>query len=178
MLKSVTTSAGPPQLVVRPGDLHDLELVAAMHGRCSDLSLYRRFHAPLPGVSTRMVRSMLAPTAGWSVLVQQQGDAAKDDIVGFACAAPVSDSQVEVGLLVEDRQQRNGVGTRLLHTVAVEASARGYESIQCLAQPDNHAVLSTVRRAGLIGRVAWRDDLLQVSIPVRRLSDSDLPRTA
>lgn len=173
MLESVTTVR--PHLVVRPGELSDLELVEAMHRRCSDLSLYRRFHTPLPRVSARMVRQMLAPNAGWSLLAQQQGELVQGDVVGFASVAPVSASEVEVGLLVEDRHQRQGLGTRLLYGVAVDAANRGYQSIQCLTQPDNDAVLTTVHRAGLIGRVVWHDGLLRISIPVHRLSVTDQP---
>jgi len=169
MLEPVTTAVRP-DLIVRPGELHDMELVEAMHRRCSDHSLYRRFHTPLPRVSARMVRQMLVPNKGWSLLGQHQGD-----VVGFASAAPVSDSVVEVGLLVEDRHQRQGLGTRLLYDVAMDAAARGFQSIECLAQPDNHAVLNTVQRAGLIGRVVWHDGLLHISVPVRRLAaDSSL----
>lgn len=172
MLESVTCPP-TPQLVVRRGELRDAQLVEAMHDRCSDLSLYRRFHAPLPRVSARMVRQLLAPTAGWSVLAEVAGE-----VVGVACAGPVSASELEVGLLVEDRHQRQGLGARLLHGVAVDAAARGYQHIQCLALPENDAVLATVRRADLIGRVTRQDDLLHVSIPVRRLARACLPRTA
>lgn len=177
MLKSVAAAAVRPHLVVRPGGLRDVELVEAMHRRCSDLSLYRRFHAPLPRVSARMVRQMLTPNEGWSLLAQQQGELGQrelgqGDVVGFASVAPVSDSVVEVGLLVEDMHQGQGLGTRLLYGVAMDAASRGYRALTCLTQPDNDAVLSTVRRAGLMGRVAWHDGLLQISIPVRRLSVS------
>ncbi len=177
-----------PHLTIRPGGLHDTESVAAMHARCSDLSLFRRFHAPLPCVSTRMIHQLLAPTDGWSVLGQVDGD-----VVGLACAAPTSAPVVEladlevgvlevgvleVGVLVEDRHQRHGVGARLLHAVAVEAAARGHHSLQLLAQPDNDAVLATVRRTGLVARVVSHEGLLQVSVPVHRLATVDLPRTA
>lgn len=170
MLKSVAAAAVRPHLVIRPGGLRDVELVEAMHRRCSDLSLYRRFHAPLPRVSARMVRAMLAPNHGWSLL--GQGELGRGDVVGFASVAPVSGSEVEVGLLVEDRHQGQGLGTRLLYGVAMGAASRGYQALTCLTQPDNDAVLSTVQRAGLIGRVVWHDGLLQISIPVRRLSVS------
>jgi len=119
-----------------------------------------------------MVRQMLAPTAGWSLLAQLQGEQVRGDVVGFTSVAPVSASEVEVGLLVEDRNQRQGLGTCLLYAVAMDAAARGYDSITCLTQPGNRAVLTTVQRAGLIGRVAWHDGLLKISIPVRRLSVS------
>lgn len=172
MLEQVSTTATPHR-VVRPGDLHDVELVEAMHSRCSDQSIFRRFHAPLSMVSTRMARQLLAPPAGWSLVAQQE-----EDVVAVACAAPVSDSEVELGLLVEDRCQRQGLGARMLHAVAVDAAARGFESVHCVAQPDNTALISTVCKAGLIGRVTWKDGLVQVSVPVHRLRIAELPQTA
>jgi GNAT superfamily N-acetyltransferase len=170
MSDQVTTT---PHLVVRPGGLPDAPLVEAMHERCSDLSLYRRFHAPLPRVSARMTRQLIAPTGGWSLLAQVDGD-----VVALACAAPTSAEELDVGLLVEDRHQRRGLGARLLHGVALEAAARGYQDIRLLAQADNDAVLATVRRAGMIGRVVWEDGLLAVTVPVHRLAARDMPRTA
>lgn len=117
---------------------------------------------------------MLEPVTTTPPVVVRPGE----DVLGLACAAPVSASELEVGLLVEDRHQRQGLGARLLHVVAADAAARGYQSIQCLTQPDNSAVLATVRRAGLIGRVTWHAGLLQVTMPVRRLPLTGLPRTA
>jgi GNAT superfamily N-acetyltransferase len=174
----MSTSA---HLVVRPGGLQDTALVEAMHARCSDLSLYRRFHAPLPRLSTRMVRQPIRPRDGWSLLGQIGAD-----VVALVCASPISPAgatdagtEVEIGLLVEDRHQRHGLGARLLHGAAVEAAARGYRDLKLLAQPDNDAVLATVRRAGLIGRVTCDDGLLRVTVPVHRLAGSgDMPRTA
>lgn len=153
----------------RHGEIHDVEAIEAMHGRCSESSLYRRFHAPLPRVSTRLVRQMVAPTGGWSLLAEHEGD-----VVGFACAAPVSSSEVDVGLLVEDRHQHQGLGARMLHEVALEAAERGFHRIQLFAQPDNERVLATVQRAGLIGRVTWHDHVLLVSMSVHRLTPLEL----
>lgn len=177
MLKPVAPQRRPmttlADVVLRPAELADAAAVEAMHARCSETSLYRRFHTPLPRVSARMVRQLLKPTDGWSLLAERDGE-----VVALACAAPVSASEVEVGLLVEDRQQRQGIGTRLLHEVAVEATARGYRSAQVLAQSDNDRVLATVHRAGLIGRVSWVDQLLCISVPLRQPASRTLSRSA
>lgn len=177
MLKSVAYDRRPTRslsdVTTRYAEITDAEAVEAMHGRCSDLSLYRRFHAPLPRVSSRLVRQMINPTSGWSVVAERG-----DQIVGFACVAPVSALEAEVGLLVEDRHQHQGLGTRMLHEIALDAANRSYESLQIHAQPENNRVLSTVQRAGLVGRVSWADDLLCVSVPIRRLAASGLPQPA
>jgi len=168
-----TTQIGLPLLAIRPGAGHDADAVQAMHNRCSEETLHLRFHAPLPGVSPLMVRQMLEPENGWSLVA-----VGRDRVVGLACAAPVSASAVEVGLLVEDRHQRQGIGSRLLHELAVAAADRGYQRIECRALPENGAALATLRRARLIGRVTWNDGLIHVSTPVRRMPRSDLRQPA
>jgi GNAT superfamily N-acetyltransferase len=142
----------------RYAGVQDVDQVTAMHLRCSAETLHRRFHVPLPHVSTRLVRRLVAPSGGWSVLAELCGE-----VVGLACAGPLSGTELEVGLLVEDAHQGTGVGTRMLRQVAAEAGERGYRTLLLLAQPDNDSVLRTVRRAGLDGVSTWNDGLLEVT---------------
>jgi GNAT superfamily N-acetyltransferase len=93
--------------------------------------------------------------------------------VGHACADPLSGTDLEVGLLVEDAEQHCGIGARMLREVAREASQRGYQTLHCLTQPDNQRILATANRAGLVARLVWEDGLLHVRRPVRGL---DAPR--
>jgi GNAT superfamily N-acetyltransferase len=149
-----TTSA----VRTRDAGVHDVDQLTAMHLRCSAETLHRRFHVPLPHVSGRLVRRLVAPSGGWSVLAELCGE-----VVGLACAGPVSGTELEVGLLVEDAHQGTGVGTRLLRRIATDATERGYRTLVLLAQPDNDSVLRTVRRAGLDGVPEWNDGLLEVT---------------
>lgn len=141
----------------RMGTDDDLAPVTALHDRCSADALLRRFHAPVPRVPDRMVRGLISPHHGWSVLAEHGGD-----VVGMACAGPVSARTVEVGILVEDASQGRGVGSRLLRDVATEAAARGYRSLLCLTQPDNEVVVATIRRVGLPHTLTHTDGLMQV----------------
>src|SRR3954451_16896702 len=104
----------------RYAGVHDLEQVLAMHRRCSPETLHRRFHVPVPVVRERLVRRLLTGP-GWGLLAEQC-----DEVVGLACAGPLSPRELEVGLLVEDSHQGTGVGTRLMRDIAVEARTRGY----------------------------------------------------
>lgn len=171
---AATRTRATTRLASRP----DADRIEAMHARCSATSLYHRFHAPLPCVSSRLVRQLVAPPGGWSLVAEHAGE-----VVGFACAGAVSSFEVEVGVLVEDRHQRNGIGTRLLHQTALEACRRGYLSLQLLTMPENDRLLGTVQAAGLLGHATWQDGLLCVSASVRRLAplafvDDHLPRPA
>ena len=149
----------------RLAGVHDLEQVLAMHRRCSPETLHRRFHVPMPEVPERLVRRLLSSTTTWSVLAEQ-----RDEVVGMACAGPVSDHEVEVGLLVADAHQGTGVGTRLMRDIAAEARLRGYTGMICSTQPDNDSVLRTVRRAGLEGVPSWSDGLMEIAIPLAPLT--------
>jgi len=149
----------------RTATLDDLEPVVAMHARCSPTTLRRRFHVPVPEVHPRLVRRLIEPPRGWSVVAEQCGQ-----VVGLGCAGPLSRTELEVGLLVEDAHQGSGVGARMLRELAREGGLRGYRAIICLAEPDNESVLPTVRRAGLDSVATVVDGLLEivVSLPEPR----------
>jgi len=149
----------------RTATLDDLEPVVAMHARCSPTTLRRRFHVPVPEVHPRLVRRLIEPPRGWSVVAEQCGQ-----VIGLGCAGALSGTELEVGLLVEDAHQGTGVGSRMLRDLAREARLRGYRTLVCLAEADNESVLPTVRRAGLIGIATVVDGLLEivVPLPVRR----------
>lgn len=159
-------------LRTRYGALRDIPEVVAMHDRCSDVSLHQRFHVATPRVGPRIVRLLLMPTDGWSVVAEQGGR-----VVALACAGPLSSVDLEVGLLVEDAHQRRGVGARMMRELAEDASARGYQRVHCLTRPDNDRVAATVRNAGLIARLTWNAGLMDVEMPVRGLA-VDLPQPA
>jgi L-amino acid N-acyltransferase YncA len=164
---TVTTSPVPASpaasITFRHGRPTDQAAVAALHDRCSAESRYRRFHAPLPQAPRRLARATLEPEDGWSVLAERSGN-----VVGLASAGPLSSADLEVGVLVEDGCQGLGIGTALLLAVADEARARGYESLLCLTQPDNAAVLGCVVRSGLAARTRRYDGLMSVVIDLRR----------
>ncbi len=149
----------------RTATLDDVEPVVALHARCSPTTLHRRFHVPVTDVPEPLVRRLIEPPRGWSVVAEQCGD-----VVGLGCAGPLSATELEVGLLVEDAHQGTGVGSRMLRDLAHEARLRGYHTLVCLAEADNESVLPTVRRAGLDGVATVRDGLLEilVPLPVRR----------
>jgi predicted N-acetyltransferase YhbS len=158
---------GPHQVVLRRGTLADAAAVVAMHGRCSADTVHRRYHAPMPRVSSRFARRLLAPDGGLSVVAT-----VGTTVVGIGMLAPEHVEpdgpvcRVEAGLMVEDRWQRRGLGTRLLHELAVAAAQSGHDEITCLVQPRNDAVLRAVRRAGLRALVSREDGVDRCRIPV------------
>lgn len=150
-----------PLVRTRHATVSDVGAVVDLHARCSEATLRRRFHVPVTQITERLARQLVAPRDGWSVLAEQCGE-----VVGLACAGPLSPTLLEVGILVEDRHQSTGIGSRLLRDLAGDAHTRGYRALLCLAEPDNESVLPTVHRAGLEGAPAVVDGLLEVMVPL------------
>ena len=139
----------------------DVAGVQELYDRCSPSTLEQRFHLPVARVSTGLVRELVTPHRGWSLLAEQG-----EEIVGHGCAGETSRSQVEVGLLVDDAFQGTGVGTRLMRDMAAIAAERGYGSLVCCVAPDNPSVLPTVQRAGLPHSSSYVDGVVEIEVPL------------
>jgi ribosomal protein S18 acetylase RimI-like enzyme len=150
----------------------DLAAVHDLYRRCSPRTLESRFHAPVDTVPVRLVRRLLQPEGGWSLLAEQGSE-----VVGHGVAGPVLPSTVEVGLLVDDAFQGTGVGSRLVRDLAAAACARGFTSMVCSVEPDNESVLPTVRKAGLGAVPSHEDGILEIHLPLRAAC-ADLRRPA
>lgn len=162
-------SPAPVGPVLRFAQLADAPAVARMHQRCSQDSLLRRFHAPMPRLAWRAVRGLVSPPGG-SALVADTGT----EVVGMAVVAPLAEGAMEVGLLVEDGRQGEGIGSALLYKAARLAAARGAGDLVCVIQSDNHALLPTVQRSGLTGRLRSDGATVEVRIPLQDVPALDL----
>lgn len=155
--------------LLRAGSVADARAVMAMHARCSAESVYRRYHAPVPHVSSRLARAVLDPQGGTSMVVTVGAE-----VVALGMFAPAAGgtrgATAELGLLVEDRWHHRGLGSRLLRALALEAADRGFETLTCSVQPDNQAVLPLLRRSGLRVHASHADGVTEYAIPVAKLS--------
>lgn len=143
----------------RHATFEDVGSVLALLERCTPQTLEHRFHVPVERVSERLVRELVTPLRGWSIVAEQGGE-----VIGHGCAAETSAYQVEVGLIVDDAFQAMGVGTRLMRDLASAAAERSYGSLLCSVQPDNHSVLPTVRRAGLPSVQSYVDGVVEIEV--------------
>ena len=151
------------EVVVRPGVATDAEALVAMHHRCSAEVLLRRYRQPVGRLTPRDAVALLEPEGGRSVVVLEG-----DDLVAAGLVVPDGD-QLLLALHVEDARQRRGLGARLLRALAVEAVGLGWDEVVCLVQPGDSAVLSTVRRAGLLALVSYADGTCHHRLPLARL---------
>jgi GNAT superfamily N-acetyltransferase len=132
-----TLRVGQHPLTVRPSTARDLAAVAQMHGRCSARSLLDRYRSGgrPPAVAAldlalRRPYSIVAETPAGDVVAT--GSLGHDGIHNPYC--------VEVGLLVEDRWQRLGIGTELMSHLAGAAQVAGYHELIAYPATAMHAV--------------------------------------
>ena len=132
-----TLRVGSEVLTVRPSAARDLAAVAQMHSRCSARSLLDRYRSGgrPPAVAAldlalRRPYSIVAETPTGDVVAT--GSLGHDGIHNPHC--------VEVGLLVEDRWQRLGIGTELMSHLAGAAQIAGYRELIAYPATAMHAV--------------------------------------
>lgn len=121
----------------------DEPLVRRMYDRLSAASLYRRFFSPPVG-SDRFVRAILRVDALERVAVAAVEGG---EVVGLAQYSRRSDdASADLGLLIADGWQKQGLGTRLVAALADRASAAGIARFSVDVQGDNHGALRLLRR--------------------------------
>lgn len=176
----------PPRLALRLGSPHDVRALVRMHGHCSQLSLTRRYLAPMPVLGGRLAGRLLCPPGGFSIVADRGGR-----LAGIATVAPYVDADAwaltpegpgpprgDIGQLVADHDQRQGVGTALLLASAREGGRHGFEELAMTVLPDNPAVLGLVHAAGLRARVGMRDGLTQITVTLDGARAADRRRSA
>ena len=106
---------------------------------------------------------LLCPPGGFSLVAERD-----HRVVGVTTVAPDDDAAgaAEVGQLVSDAYQRQGIGTALLVAAAQEAYRRGFTALRLVVSPGSRAVLPMVKAAGLRARITPPDGLIRVEIPL------------
>ncbi len=157
-----TVPAG--EVVVRPASAADTAALMAMHARCSADTVYRYYGVPLARLDLRLARRMLLGEGGALVAV------AGGQLVGLATVASVVDGRSEATLLVEDRWQRRGIGTKLLGTACREAATAGATEVVLRGPAQSPAAIAMVFGSGLRARVKLSGDQLVVTVSTRGLT--------
>ena len=112
-----------------------------MVGRCSAMTLYRRFHGVTDGV--RYAEQVLADAAGHDSYAAWSGDRC----VGLG-NLHVSDDTAEIGVLVEDGWQRRGVGSALVVALVRRARERRSPFLRADLLADNRFALQALASVG------------------------------
>ncbi|WP_204051070.1 GNAT family N-acetyltransferase [Microbispora siamensis] len=124
----------------RPGD--DEERVRLFLEGLSQATLTNRFFVGPGRPSASLIRAMTARDDRRDALLALHGDA----VIGHAMSH-LAEGEAEIAVVVDDRWQNLGVGSRLVRTLLRRASVRGAVVVGMDVMTENRRVLSMVRRA-------------------------------
>jgi GNAT superfamily N-acetyltransferase len=150
---------------VRRGCLDDSDELVAMHARCSAETVFRRYHTAMPHLPARMAHALLQPEHGWSLVMTS-----RDGLIGVAMLAVDGTGGADVGIMVEDRWQRRGLGARLMCELAIQAADQRLSTLTCVTQAENTALLATLKNAGLTARITHVDGVIHATTSIAKLS--------
>jgi len=120
--------------------------------RLSPEARFKRFFAPISELTERQLERV---TAGDSPdHVSLAAFDATGRVVGLAEYAVEDGADAEFGVVVEDRLQRSGLGTRLIGRLLERARERGLAALNGLVLSDNWPMLSL---AAKLGFELWQD---------------------
>jgi RimJ/RimL family protein N-acetyltransferase len=152
-------------LKVRPLRAGDALLLQDLYQRLSPTTLYSRYFRPYqpPLAELQQICQLRADEgAGVIALVERP----QVQVIGFAqyLINQRQPATAEVGFLVEDRFQGQGVGRTLFQHLAQRATRQGIQTFTAYVQPDNNAMLRLFRQSGLPVTVQFADGLHEVRI--------------
>jgi L-amino acid N-acyltransferase YncA len=160
---------------VRLARPEDAEAVAAMHERCSEQTLYRRYLTAVGQWRDVTLRRLTGGHRGATLVVMSE----EGTIVGLGHVFPVAPADshtAEIAVIVEDAYQRLGIGTRLLRHMLDLAERLGFDEVVGTVLAQNNEMLRVLDAT----RLAWsrqvEDGVLTLRAPLPAVaSDAKYP---
>jgi len=135
---------------IRAPRADDALRLVAMFERCGPDTRYGRFLAPVAHSPARYLADVVDPAPGqWSWLVSRD----PDDVIGVGSLFRTGLRSAEVGLLVEDAEQRRGYGSQLLDLMVVTALAAGITTLDATTLSSSQHVRRMLGRVGTLSVV-------------------------
>ncbi len=130
---------------IRPLAEDDRDGLRAFNTRLSDQSLYRRFfylsHRAADGYVEKLLHTF--DPDHYALVAILDGD-----VVGVASFERVDATTAEIAVLIDDRDQHVGIGTRLLEQLAGVACGLGIHRFTADVLTDNSPMIRMLRRLG------------------------------
>jgi len=125
---------------VRQAVAADRAALNAMFARCTDETRFRRFHGAVKALPERYLTDALSgPPFHYALVAYPRpvADVGTSDpggrdggVVALASCRTIDEGAAELGLLIEDAWQRQGLGTRLLRDLITHAAGAGLRVLE------------------------------------------------
>jgi GNAT superfamily N-acetyltransferase len=129
---------------IRGASAADCEAIRSFVTGLSVRARFLRFFSPVAPPSSAVLRRMCGVSPDTDVLVATQSGA----VVGHAMAVDATDPDgrrvADIGLVVTDRWQNHGIGSRMLGQVIARAADRGVSGLVMEVLPENRQMLAMI----------------------------------
>jgi GNAT superfamily N-acetyltransferase len=168
---SASTGAAGGLVRARQAVPGDREALAQMYERCTTSTRYRRFHGPVKAIPERYLAEALSGSPFHYALVAflEPASAAhtralSGRIVALASCRLVEEGAAELGILVEDAWQRQGLGTRLVDELVAHASHSGLSVLEAQLLAEQAWITGLLRPHGTCRLRSTWNGVLNVTV--------------
>jgi len=142
---------------IRPWQPEDQPEVAALFARLSPKSLAQRFHSAGIRITPAVLDQV---TAGHTLVAELEGQ-----IVALASYYPLDGRrQAEIGIVVDDVNQRHGIGSALCFSLSRDAQRAGICRLRAEVQSSNRGMLRVLRRLNLPMTLSLASGVVEVEL--------------
>lgn len=135
---------------IRPLRACEADTIRELYAHLSPRTRYRRFFSPMPTLPDSLLRLLLdVDQRRRMALVVHQAEG-PGEVVGLGSFGAVDDDSAEVGLVVRDDWQRQGVGTELATRVLQAAEDRGFHRFVAHISTDNEPMRRILRQIAVV----------------------------
>jgi GNAT superfamily N-acetyltransferase len=164
-------TAAPGRYCVRAGEPADAAAIRMFVAGLSVQTQYLRFFTAVSPPSPSLLRMLSGGQAGTDILVIFDESGA---ITGHGMAVDVTTGEaavggrpgVDIGLVVADSWQGQGLGTTLLGLLVARAAARGIRALQVEVLPGNSRMLALIDRNWPLARRTWNGDAISITADI------------
>jgi AcrR family transcriptional regulator/RimJ/RimL family protein N-acetyltransferase len=151
----------------------DADAVVAMHERCSELSLHRRYLAGVSEWRDVNLRRLTGGHRGATLVVMSEEGA----IVGLGNLfpdEPRDGHSAEIAVIVEDAFQGRGIGTRLVRHMLELAERLGFQEVVATVLAENAGMLHVLEATGLEWTRALEQGVITMRAPLPVVASGSL----
>ncbi len=157
----VPRGALPPGITARHPAADDGPALEEMWARCTPATRLARVHSPVRTMPASYVRAVLAEPGAGLVATESGGGT----VVGLASLFESGGGRADLGVVVEDRWQRCGIGAALVAGLVAAAPGRGISVVTASVLTERAHVAQALRR--IPGRFAIECHGPTVEVAVR-----------
>lgn len=149
---------------IRPISPDDRDGLITFHSQLSEETVYYRFFALYPRLSTRdLERFTHVDYHRRAALVAT----VRDELIGVVRYEGINDTDAEVAFVIRDDHQGRGLGTIFLEHIAQAARERGFRRFVAEVLPDNDRMLEIFKHAGYTPTSEYDEGVVRLEFDIR-----------